>query len=100
MSEKKNINKSVKEVKRYRSMIMRDPKQNKTKQKKWKQQQGGKTQQKFSCGTLFSHALASLFRIHGSRLKNASAILLHGAVERGDGEFSHPGDPKKKGRGV
>jgi hypothetical protein len=31
MSEKKNINKSVKEVKRYRSMILRDPKQNKNK---------------------------------------------------------------------
>jgi hypothetical protein len=28
---------------------------------------------------------------------NASAILLHCAVERGDGEYSHPGDQKKRG---
>ncbi len=96
MSEKKknNNNKSVKEVKDTGAWLW-DPKQN---QKKWKQQ----GEEKHSSIQLHYVVLAcSLASPESMGVDwNASAILLHCALERGDGEFSHPGDQKKTKKGL
>jgi hypothetical protein len=88
MSEKKNNNKSAKEVKDTGAWW--DPKH--------KQVEATRRKKHSSIQLRYIVLACSLACSESMGVDwNASAILLHGAVERGDGEFSHPGDQKKKG---
>jgi hypothetical protein len=49
---------------------------------------------------LFSHASLAWPESMGVDWNTSAILLLHCAVERGDGEFSHPGDQKTKGSKV